>query len=302
VHTTFLPGPRHGSCRPRSVYQDPWIGYPYSTAYLGDGYWPRRSGYSTLFAEYPRTVYVDRPIETIVETYAEQPLLTEPEPLLGQPLLEQPGLGPRYAQPIDPDRISLLPQVDTGAQQDARDVLQRGDAAFAAGDYAEARRQYIRAQLDGVFPGEATLAYALARFAEGEYALSALALRRGLALAPDAIDYPIDIAHLYGSPDDLQRHIDALGGYLAQHPADTHAAFVLGYVWFARGDPAGALEAFEHCIALDPHDPLVHLLREAALTALNAWPPAPTDEEAASPGAGLPVDGAFLATPPPDLL
>jgi tetratricopeptide (TPR) repeat protein len=222
---------------------------------------------------------VDRPVETVVETYVEQPVIEQPAfvPQYTEPL---------YTQPIDAGGVTLLPQAEPPVPHDPADTLRLGDAAFAAGDYAQARRHYIQAQLEGAYAGEGTLAYGLARFAEGYYAVSALALRRGLAEVPDAIDYPLDITLLYGDQQSLEQQLDALTEHLGRQPDDSYAWFVLGYVRFGKGDPPGAVQAFERCIALDPQDVLAHLLRESALAAPAGWPPPAADADPAAPSGG----------------
>ncbi|MFQ5491652.1 MAG: tetratricopeptide repeat protein [Phycisphaerae bacterium] len=147
--------------------------------------------------------------------------------------------------------------------------LEQGDAAFAAGDYVQARRHYIRAQLDGVYAGEATLAYALTHFALGNYDLAALALRRGLDLIPDAISQPLDVTYFYPDRKLLEAHLGALEQQLERGGATGQGWLVLGYVRFGSGDSAGAVLAFERALQADPDDALAQLLREAAVAARN---------------------------------
>ncbi len=165
--------------------------------------------------------------------------------------------------------VAHLPPAGAAAPDELLAPLQAGDAAFRASDYADARRHYIRAQLDGVYRGEAVLAYALVHFAEGNYTLAGMALRRGLAELPDAIQQPIDVLWLYGRPGPLEQHLGGLAAYLAEHPANSEGWLILGYVRFGVGDPAGAIEALDRALALDPGDALCHLLRESASAVLD---------------------------------
>ena len=257
--------------------------------------WPHHSSihlgrsyiYPSFRHSYPRTVYVQQPIETVVETYVPQPILNtvvEDEYLESWGEVAVPASTSAAMMPAPqsvPDEVLLLP-------------MQQGDVAFALGDYAEARRHYIRAQLDGRFYGEATLAYGMTRFAEGSYLAAAISLRRGLEAIPDAIDYPPDLTAIYGpTNDDLAGQLDALASHLSEEPNDAHAWFVWGYVHLGLGEPATALQAFDQFVALAPQDALAHLLREAALTALAATP-APTYETdtppEASPSMEAPVE------------
>ncbi len=101
------------------------------------------------------------------------------------------------------------------------------------------------------------------------YTLAGMALRRGLAELPDAIQQPIDVLWLYGRPGPLEQHLGGLAAYLAEHPANSEGWLILGYVRFGVGDPAGAIEALDRALALDPGDALCHLLRESASAVLD---------------------------------
>ncbi|HUU82611.1 MAG TPA: tetratricopeptide repeat protein [Phycisphaerae bacterium] len=279
--------------------------HPRLLGYRPGGRSCRSYGYPSLTVVRPWVVYEDRTVATVVQTYVQQPIIEQT--VIEQPVVQEsvpdflrseqpPG------EPIGPGAVTLLPPPEPVSPQDAQDTLRRGDAAFAVGDYAEARRHYIQAQLEGVYAGEATLAYGLARFAEGQYAVSAMALRRGLTAVPDAIDYPLDIALLYGDPEPLQRHLDTLAEQLTLRPDDTQAWFVLGYVRFGQGDPLGAVDAFERCIALDPQDALALLLRDAAMAATDLQRQGPTNQGAApSPDVGTPAMGLSLQAATPEL-
>lgn len=254
--------------------------------------WP---SHSSLVVVQPRTIYVDRPVETVVETYVD-------EQIVERPVIEQPSVQMQPGEPLPAEAVTLLPSGDAPSEEALLAPLERGDAAFAAGDYAEARRHYIRAQLDGPYAGEATLAYALTRFAGGDYSLAAMALRRGLTMVPDAIDRPLDLLHFYADPGELEAHLLAATTHLAQHPDDAYGWFVLGYVHFGRGDAVGALAAFDRAVALDSQDQLAYLLRDAALAAVR--PTAPPRLEVPDPPAEpqqVP-DSEPLRAAPPELL
>ena len=242
-------------------------------------------------------MYVDRPVETVLETYVD-------EQVVERPVIEQPSVQMQPGEPLPAEAVTLLPSGDAPSEEALLAPLQQGDAAFAAGDYAEARRHYIRAQLDGPYAGEAILAYALTRFAEGDYSLAAMALRRGLAIVPDAIDRPLDLLHFYADPGELEAHLLAVKAHLAQHPDDAYGWFVLGYVHFGRGDAVGALAAFDRAAALDSQDQLVYLLRDAALAAVRPTAPPSLEglDRPAEPQPQALPDSEPLQAPPPELL
>ncbi|MHC4066346.1 MAG: tetratricopeptide repeat protein [Planctomycetota bacterium] len=283
---------RHGTyrrCGPR-VYTDR-LDYGYPT--YG---WYDRPYRSNLVVVEPYPVYVDRPLDTVVETYVDQQVL-------GQPVIDYPSSELPASDPVGTGAFTVLPPGDTPSQADLLAPLERGDAAFTAGDYAEARRHYIRAQLDGPYAGEASLAYGLTRFAEGDYALAAMAFRRGLAAVPDAIDRPIDVLHFYGASGDPAAHLTALTDHLAERPDDAYGWFVLGYVRFGSGDAFGALDAFDRTIVLDPQEQLPYLLRDAAQAAFRSQPApelSPPPPPAADPEPTR--QGVSLQAVPPELL
>ncbi|MCP4249325.1 MAG: tetratricopeptide repeat protein [bacterium] len=241
----------------------------------------------------PQTVYVETPVETVVETYVQEPVydsIVDVQPTY-DPLLAEASTFtvPSFEQEVPPS-VTTLPSGETPSQESVLAPLMEGDAAFAAGDYAQARRHYIRAQLDGVYVGEATLAYALSRFAEGEYALAAMAYRRGLELQPDAIDQPLDVLHFYGQPEALRDHLDGLDAYLKTYPTDRQGWFLLGQVRYGAGDLTGALTAFDRALALNPGDVMASMLREATIAALEASERHPAGQDAPSPGPNAPVN------------
>jgi tetratricopeptide (TPR) repeat protein len=239
---------------------------------------------------WPRSVYEDRYVEPI---YVTEPFVEQM--VVGQPVIETTS-SPDY---WGFEGAALLPPAATAPQSDLTAPMEAGDEAFRAGDYDEARRHYIRAQLDGPYAGEATLAYALVHFAEGNYQLSALALRRGLEAVPDAVLEPIDVAWLYGETGALGRHLGSLEAYLGEWPTDHAGWFLLGYVRFGAGDPTGAAEAFDRAAALAPGEGLYRLLLEAAQTVMSMPLPPGGDGglSLAPPGSGTPLYAMWPEVP-----
>lgn len=249
--------------------------YAYSghyTGYRGYGYaaafYPTFSSYSPRTIGSPTYLYDDGPCDDV-------------------------GLGYRPANSTP----ARLPPVGQRPDDAFLKTLQLGDTAFQNGDYAQAGRHYIRAQLEGVYTGEATLAYALTHFALGNYDLAALALRRSLDQIPDAVSAPLDITYFYPDAAVLKAHLVALEQYLQQGQATGHGWLVLGYVRFGTGDPVGAVQAFENALQASPGDALARLLQEAA-QAVRGQSPGPNDGGASM---GPPARGAYLLASLPDL-
>ncbi len=206
--------------------------------------WPRYE--STVV--YRDVEYVDRIIEP----------LPVAEAWLADETVVEPGL-------------AILPGADEARQQSLV-PLQQGDQAFRAGQYGEARRHYIRAQIEYTYFGEALLAYAITHFAEQEFGLAALTMRRALAHSPDLIHNPIDLVRFYGDGAKLDAHHELLQNYLVQNPAYTDGWLLLAYVRFAQGDPSGALSALDRVLAIGPAETVGQLLRDAVIAVLDAGP------------------------------
>jgi len=178
-------------------------------------WWRGWSWYPSFAYVRPSTVYVEQPV-TVVDACTTTPGV---EGVYVEGSAYDLGHAePAWVEPSTGLSATVLPQGRdaTGAEEfELLRPMQEGDRAFAAGDFAEARRHYVRAQLDGRFYAEATLAYAITRFAEGEYAAAAMGLRRGLEALPDAIDFPIDVTALYAADlaafgdhvEDLEKHL-----------------------------------------------------------------------------------------------
>ncbi len=65
---------------------------------------------------------------------------------------------------------------------------------------------------------DATLAYAAARFATGDYQISALAVRRAVRRMPEVVNSTFDVRERYGDPNDFNVHLIRLEAYLRDNP------------------------------------------------------------------------------------
>jgi tetratricopeptide (TPR) repeat protein len=237
-------------------------------------------------------VYVDNYVSNYVEpAYAREEVYEDwitPEPAV--------SYGPTGAL-YDPSGAVLAPPQEPASPQQVTTPLEAGDSAFRAGDYPEAQVHYVRAQLDGVHSGEAAIAYALAHFAQGDYSLATLALRRGLSEAPDAIQQPLDVAWLYGDASVLEQHVGRLSAHLGQRETDADGWLLLGYVRFGSGDLPGAVEAFGRAAELRPGDVLANLLGESAASILGQWQTGPDSQASAPPS----EPGSYFYLTPPEV-
>lgn len=258
--------------------------YPYGYLSHYDTYYYRYPYDYLSFYDYTPnwTVYVDAPV--VDAAYLGAPSQTvyvdassagsggagessAPADVVG-PSPQENVAGPAYGadskeapQPDADGVIRVEPQERIPVQNAS---LARGEQAFREGDYEAARQAFSYAVLEEPENGFAELAYGLVHFAMGSYDAAADAIRRGLGRVPDVIDRPIDIGRQYGDADDLRAHLQALQLYVAAHPGDANAWFVLGYTRYSTGEPAAGLRAFSKAASLNPNDSYAGVLRDAA--------------------------------------
>jgi len=214
-------------------YYWPRYGYMYSSAYYSDPY---------VYQSYDTDIYyIDdggEPAQTVIveNTEADRDFEVEPGPDV------------TYQALLDPADSTLMG---------------RGNAAFMAGVYDEARRYYVSAMLADERDGYAKFLYALVNFATGDYEVAAMATRRALLTTPDLLDYPPDIRGLYTDAVQLEAQLEVLARFVDSHPLDGNARLLLAYVQLAAGRPAEALAILDNRVRTDNGDQLAALLRDA---------------------------------------
>ncbi len=233
--------------------------YPYDYVTVHD-YTPSWTVYvdtpvvETVFVERPtRTVFVEEEINGVEVAYP----VTRTAPVG----VANDVVGPVTPQPDGQQAVRIEPQDRVPLNNE---WLASGDGEFHDGRYEDARRSFSFAVLEEPRNGFASLAYGLVHFALSDYRAAADALRRGLSLAPDVLDRPIDIARQYGKPEELATHIQNVQLHLSARPDDASAWFVLGYVEYSRGDAESAVRALTKAASLDPDDVYAATLRDAA--------------------------------------
>lgn len=160
---------------------------------------------------------------------------------------------------------------NTAAPQPASvQAVSQGNSLFVRGRFAEARQSYLEATLADEHDGYAKLFYGLASFALNDYEAAASAMRRALTTAPELIYSPIDIRQFYGdSQETWATHAAALQDWIDEQPADREARFLLGYLYFATGEPSRGLALMQRLADESPADELAALVRDAAKQALT---------------------------------
>lgn len=123
--------------------------------------------------------------------------------------------------------------------------MQDGVQAFNAADYEKAARQFLDAANQIQNSVDAWLAYAVARFATGDYEMSAMAIRRGVRLAPDVVGADFDLRERYGNPNDFPRQLKALEEHVQKNPSEPDGWVVLGFIRHFSDHRDLARRAFE---------------------------------------------------------
>lgn len=156
-------------------------------------------------------------------------------------------------------------------------LVDLGNVAFNAGDYEEAMRFYITALLTDDQDAVARLFYGLSQFAVGDYSMASMAMRRALAVDPTLIEQPIDLRSLYPDLETFVKQLSSLESYVAKHPDNVHALFLMGYVYFAAAEPEKAIETLKQLTTIEPqHDPGAYVLGVAkAIVTAEAEPKTP---------------------------
>jgi hypothetical protein len=170
-----------------------------------------------------------------------------------------PGTGQVMGQSQAPGQVTP----PAGFVSHANDALR----AFAAGNYALARRELVRAILAKPDDPEMIMLYGYAHFATGDYLVAALAIRRAIEADPTLIDQPIDLTALYPNQSDYWAHLSLLGAHIQADLNDVDGRFLAGFVRYAAGDATGAGTYFAECAAAAPSDLLYVIMRDAALRA-----------------------------------
>ncbi|MCB9934052.1 MAG: tetratricopeptide repeat protein [Planctomycetes bacterium] len=168
-------------------------------------------------------------------------------------------------RPRVPD--SEIDKAKADAAEEYRYEMTRGTEAFGNGDFKTATKAYKEAVILNPDSADARYSLAISAFAEGKFAFSAFALRRGVSL--DAEAGKIDLARVFGDPVRLQGYRDALNAELADNPEDADLLLLSGYVALRTGDAAAAAERLDRALKAAPQDEAAKALQREAMEALE---------------------------------
>lgn len=122
-------------------------------------------------------------------------------------------------------------------------MMARGVAAFAAGDYEQARSGFVLAASTNVYDAASRVHAAHSCFALGRYDQAVRWLREAFRLEPRIRELPYDIRSDYGNPADFDAHLGALKATAAALPGEAEPLIMLGYVHYYTGQRAEAHRA-----------------------------------------------------------
>ena len=100
----------------------------------------------------------------------------------------------------------------------------------------------------------ARFAYGHTLFALGKYQRAAEAVRKGLELDPTWPGVRMDRRNFYRDPSQFEAQLKKLEQYVAQHPEDGDARFLLAYNLYFSGQKGRAREEFGTLIKTNPLD------------------------------------------------
>ena len=144
---------------------------------------------------------------------------------------------------------------DSGlSQQKFSRWMKEGTEAFAQGRYNEASLLFMRVAMGDPANVDGVLAYAVARFATGDYGVSALAIRRGIQRFPEVVNSGFDLRDRYGKMEDFDQHLAALEQFVRENPDNIDGWVVLGLVRHFTGQRELARRTFELVKRQSPED------------------------------------------------
>lgn len=201
------------------------------------------------------------------------------------------------AQPSSTDRSSAErgenKRTDPNGEQ-LYMLMFEGTNAFAQGDYDASARMFLQVTMQDPENADAALAYAVARFATGDYAISAIAIRRGVRKFGDVVNTGFDIRERYTNKEDFDRHFKSLVSFVSERPDNADGLMVLGFAEHFTGQRDRAMETFNDIKRRFPSD------ADVADTFIKAKPLAEIQQqEAADQDAAQPSQAAPSSQPAP---
>lgn len=258
----------YGGAYYRPYYYPRW--YDYGGGYVGIGIYDTPVVYQDVEVVYTDPVVRER--QVVTEPYYGTPPTESQQSYVDPNTGEVMGTMTRI-EPATPDTATIVPQAEGGSTEDATEaspspappLVEKGNEAMRAGRYEEARGWHARAMLADEQDGFAKLFYAMSNLGLGQFDVAASAMRRALMDAPELIDYPIDLRTVYEDASVMTKQMQDLIRVRSERGSDAELTFLLGYLYYATGDPQSAVSTLSDLATGDSTDTLAGLVRDAAI-------------------------------------
>lgn len=281
----------HPVCRPYWPAYYPTYYPPIASFGIGFGY----SGYSTV---YPEPLYVDSGATYVPPSsgyYSTPDDYTsggfgEEAPLAGVGPSQPQGDG--YARQPGPTQQDDQKRPTGLSGDEMNRLMKEGVEAFAAGQYEDAARSFLRVSMADPQNIDAMLAYAVSRFATGDYPVAAIAIRRGVRAFPTVVNSSFDVRDRYNTPTDFDLHLQVLEEFVRERPDDVDGWVVLGFIRHFTAQRELTTRTFEMVKKLSQSD------ADVADIFLKAQPvsrsqPSPAPAPSSAPPSGQGTQGAI---------
>lgn len=164
-------------------------------------------------------------------------------------------------QPVEP--APDVAEIRAPSEREQK-LIKEGLEAFEQGDYERAARSFLQSAMANPDNIDALLAYAVARFATGDYAVSAIAIRRGVGKFPGVVNAAFDVRDRYGQLEDFERHLTRIERFAQEHPEDIDGWLVLGFIRHFSDQRELSARTFELVLRLSEDDaPLAEIFLAA---------------------------------------
>ncbi len=154
----------------------------------------------------------------------------------------------RVARAQPPDAPPPLRNPTTRAR--AWKFVEFGDRQFKQGDYRDAAKRYRKAESQAPEIPDIYFRLGFAELGAGNYTEAVLAMRQGLVLKPDWPDSGFVLEELYASPEAKREAFRQLHTYLADHPHNADALFLLSVLQHFDGQAEAAEAGFRRVVEL----------------------------------------------------
>ncbi len=182
---------------------------------------------------------------------------------------------------------TTAPSLDPAA---ADDFIAAGEAAFRAGQYEAALRDWQHAMVDNRDNGAVVLLMAQALFQLGQYEGAAGTVQMAMQMLPEDEWSKVvnNYTDLYGNVQDYTNGVKALEKARGEKPDEPAMRFLLGYHFGYLGYPKQAVRELDKALDLQPKDLGAEKLRDtfAVAAGLPARPHPPRDQAPQVPAAG----------------